>query len=81
MMRDTIEKLTSRYVVTDWIYLCILQVKGEYRVALPDGRVQIVSYTADEHGYRPHIRYEAAEKIHGNGPAVSYNEFNTNHSH
>lgn len=32
--------------------------KGEYRVKLPDGRVQIVSYTADENGYKADVKYE-----------------------
>ncbi len=32
------------------------QTKGEYRVALPDGRTQIVSYVADENGYHADVR-------------------------
>merc|ERR1712227_560943 len=32
--------------------------KGEYRVNLPDGRVQIVSYTAGPEGYVADVRYE-----------------------
>lgn len=31
--------------------------KGEYRVKLPDGRTQIVSYTADNSGYKADVRY------------------------
>ncbi|CAH0389886.1 unnamed protein product [Bemisia tabaci] len=31
---------------------------GSYSVLLPDGRKQIVEYTADASGYRPKIRYE-----------------------
>ena len=30
---------------------------GEYRTLLPDGRVQIVSYTADEDGYKADVSY------------------------
>ena len=36
-----------------------LCVSGEYRVELPDGRVQIVSYHADhENGFIADVRYE-----------------------
>ncbi|XP_076264140.1 uncharacterized protein LOC143198672 isoform X3 [Rhynchophorus ferrugineus] len=31
---------------------------GEYRVKLPDGRLQIVSYKADKDGYKADVRYE-----------------------
>lgn len=34
---------------------------GEYRVKLPDGRVQIVSYTADKNGYKADVKY--TEKV------------------
>ena len=33
-------------------------VPGEYKVQLPDGRVQIVSYEADDYGFRPTVHYE-----------------------
>ena len=34
------------------------QIRGQYKVALPDGRTQIVDYTADETGFHPVITYE-----------------------
>ncbi|PSN42139.1 hypothetical protein C0J52_17129 [Blattella germanica] len=34
-------------------------IQGEYRVQLPDGRTQIVTYIADwKNGYRAQVRYE-----------------------
>jgi len=38
-------------------------VTGEYRVLLPDGRTQIVSYTADwKNGYNAKVRYEGSRR-------------------
>lgn len=36
---------------------------GEYRVKLPDGRVQIVSYTADKNGYKADVKYTGNEGV------------------
>jgi hypothetical protein len=34
------------------------RTRGEYRIFLPDNRWQIVSYVADDDGYRATVRYE-----------------------
>ena len=36
---------------------------GEFKVQLPDGRVQVTSYEADDYGYRPIITYLYPEHI------------------
>ncbi|RZF32541.1 hypothetical protein LSTR_LSTR011320 [Laodelphax striatellus] len=42
---------------------------GAYYVLLPDGRRQVVEYEADQHGYRPKVRYEDARSATGSrGP-------------
>lgn len=36
---------------------------GEYRVKLPDGRLQIVSYTADKNGYKADVKYTSDDSV------------------
>ncbi|RZF42228.1 hypothetical protein LSTR_LSTR004377 [Laodelphax striatellus] len=45
------------------------RVTGTYHVLLPDGRNQIVDYTADESGYNAQVKYEGEANTGGGYPS------------
>ncbi|KAJ9594462.1 hypothetical protein L9F63_014074, partial [Diploptera punctata] len=44
---------------------------GNYHVLLPDGRTQIVDYTADNDGYKPNVKYEGEANAGGGYPPAA----------
>nr|XP_040576748.1 extensin-2-like isoform X3 [Lepeophtheirus salmonis] len=64
---DIVPKYQYQYGVSDADHYTDFEVQeerdgaattGSYRVNLPDGRIQIVNYRADEYGYKADIQYE-----------------------
>ena len=45
---------------------------GEFKVRLPDGRLQVTSYQADEQGFRPKISYEIDPLFVPPPPAIGF---------
>ncbi|XP_015515612.1 pro-resilin [Neodiprion lecontei] len=51
-------------------------VRGEYRVQLPDGRLQIVQYTADwQHGFNAQVSYEGTPRYDVPRPSGTFNGY------
>lgn len=49
-------------------------VRGEYRVQLPDGRTQVVRYTADwQHGFSAQVSYDGTPRFDIPRPGGNFN--------
>ncbi|XP_059482234.1 uncharacterized protein LOC132200633 [Neocloeon triangulifer] len=48
--------------------------QGEYRVKLPDGRTQVVRYTADNGGYHADVTYEPTDEVADVVPTAAYHQ-------
>ena len=48
------------------------RTSGSYRVALPDSRTQIVTYTADENGLVADVKYEGEAVFPAETPKAAY---------
>ena len=48
------------------------RTSGSYRVALPDSRTQIVTYTADENGLVADVKYEGEAVFPAEVPKPAY---------
>lgn len=72
MLQINVLDLQDDYYGTDYSHNAISDgdvVRGEYKVLLPDGRLQIVSYTADwKNGFNADVKYQGEPRYPAVGP-------------
>ena len=72
-LKNSLQYLLCEGKGTDLYIIPPLQKQGEYRVALPDGRTQIVTYRADHvHGFIADVKYEGHATYHPAPPKIHY---------